>query len=312
MGRGKRGPPQNGQTSLQNYQAQIQLTVAVIVIIFNLMEIFVLKFLQRSRRTFEYLLLSLSISDLLFGITVVVMSTAQIFGCRSVLKQAHFLYLIFAVFISFTYIVGDARSFTSHLAANALQIIVSGTARKLSGHFKRVFFIIGLSWIIPIAVMFGILVDAHVNKNGKVKKQINLGILVCVLFANAFFIPSYIILISKLCNLQNKVAPIDQETTTSSPTSLSTKSTSRVGTNNRTKVNTARQRHILLLTCLTAFAFSGCTLPIAIAQFQSGNGEIPFYAKLLLVLNSALNSVFYFGYWRLRKFVKRRKAKRRT
>jgi len=300
------------KVNFKDYEIMLQLTIAVLVIVLNMIEIFILTVFKkaRRRRTFEVLLLSLSCADLFFGVTVIIMSVSQARESPTITKNTHPLYLVCAMTSVFHIFWITLDRLLVLMLPFHFKILFQ---EKLFAKFKRIHVLVAASWLIPVLVSTAILMKGHLNKEGRIRHLINIGVVVCVLFANCFFIPAYIVLIVKLWVVQSQMnhgsnrEMTDSDKPSFASTSLGEGPSELYSNSQKSRMGriTRKQQHVLLLALLTAVAFSGCTLPFAVEILKNNDKRAPFYSKIMLVVNSALNSIFYFGYWKLRLVLRR-------
>ena len=280
-------------------QQSVLLAIAVIVIIFNIAEIIIISTLNRRIKVYELLLLSLSVSDLLFGFSHGILCVLHLID--------HNKYELFEIaYITSFYFVLTSILNLSWIALDRLWAICWPFSHKYNVTRRRIYILITATWIVTTSAALSLFFFADVifNVDTKVKQtQSNYSTSVATkakytdnsnstksiksrvqLLLSVFILLSYIIF--GFCY---------------GYIIYSVKQSKKLVKVVRDKVHA----NVSIVCILIATVFIALTLPLVLTRFIKGT--VPTWAGLVLVANSAVNSVVYCTPNKCMKHVKRLK-----
>ena len=284
-------------------EKSIELSLGVLIAILNLVEIIMIVKIKRKRKLYEILLLSLSVSDFMFGISNVFVNTFFLAGvCNN-------QYLVTTAFTLYLFFVLTSIFHLSFITIDRLIAVLKPLQHKLILSRKRVYKFLVLLWILAVAIsVFLQILDEFTDtfkrdalkpalqnqepmvtpfpnmerkKNGtqasavpqnllessrkdpSYPKDIQLVLSIIIVVADVAMVLFYFLIIYLTTLRKKKV-------------SSSSKETSKLP--------------FICIAIAAIFVF--CTLPYAIGRFVFG--KAPFWANVILILNSGMNSIAYF------------------
>ena len=254
----------------------ILVVLGLIISILNFIEVVIIARL-RKKKVYEMILLSLSVSDCMFGLSNVIVSSIVVSNsCQfeKLTESSHALYLIFILASIF------------HLIFIALDKVVL-VLKPLQHKAISVIWITTL--VISISLYVGYKVKAEnqnvinketqtVENKSKFTGDMQLLLSVCIVHADALMVVCYSSIIYLTRIKKKKVQSVSE----------------------------ASNRLPIICLCIGA-TFVICTLPFAIAKFSLG--RIVFWTDVPLILNSGMNSIVYFFRAKVNKYHFRKKKK---
>ena len=254
-------------TSLQKQNRSIDLLTGVLVAILNIVEIIMIAKILRKKRIYEIILLSLSVSDCLFGFSNVMVSSiflTELCKRRFLLKIAYVIYVLFILTSIFHLIF---------IAIDRAMIVVIPFKYETIFTTKRLKIGISLLWIfaLTIGISSYIVFELKAHKTAVTRSRKKL-------FRNsAQLVLSIIIVILDLLMILCYSTIMFR---------MSYKNSKDM----RTK--RAEDQRLSALCVVIASVFVTFTLPFAATRLYLG--YVPFWANYALILNSGMNSIVYF------------------
>ena len=287
-------------SSLNTIKMYIKLSLGVLIAILNLIEIIMIVKIRRKKKIYEVLLLSLSISDLMFGISNVVIPIAYL------VHGSMFQGLIDGAYTSYLFFVLTSIFHLLFITMDSLFIVLKPLQHKVFLTRKKVYQILAFLWMLAV-VLSGLLkildeyTEIFTQKNLKTQtdnqeimtteykllnkekfltprpqtppdvmeddenfpRGVEFVLSVVIILADFIMTFSYSLIIFK-SSLKKKKTSSNQE-----------------------------YSHKLQRVCIAiGTTFVLFTLPYAIARFK--HGKTPIWASFILVLNSGMNSIIYF------------------
>ena len=234
------------------------LVIGFLVAVLNIIEIVIIA-RTKKRKKYEVLLLSLSLSDCLFGISNIILASVYISNechARSLLECSYILYLFFVL---------TSMLQLTFMSIDRVIAVVKPFKHKFLLNQRRTNIIIAMLWSFTL-VACGSLFTADELKQLSIQKvesekEMIISITIIVVYVVMTFSYSIIIYHHRL---KNKVA-----------TQL-----------------TKRQKNLPIICIILGATFVLFTLPFALLVFTME--DVPFYANVILVGNSGVNSIIYF------------------
>ena len=234
------------------------LVIGFSVAVLNVIEIVIIARIKK-RKKYEVLLLSLSLSDCLFGISNVLLASLYISNechARSLLECSYILYLFFVL---------TSMLHLTFMSIDRVIAVVKPFKHKFLLNQRRTNIIIAILWSFTL-VACGSLFTADELKQLSIQKvefEKEMIVSITIIVVDIVIIFSYSIIIYHH-RLKNKVA-----------TQL-----------------TKRQKKLPIICIILGATFVLFTLPFALLVFTME--DVPFYANVILVGNSGVNSIVYF------------------
>ena len=234
------------------------LVIGFLVAVLNVIEIVIIARIKK-RKKYEVLLLSLSLSDCLFGISNVLLASLYISNechARSLLECSYILYLFFVL---------TSMLHLTFMSIDRVIAVVKPFKYKFLLNQRRTNIIIAILWSFTL-VACGSLFTADELKQLSIQKvefEKEIIVSITIIVVDIVIIFSYSIIIYHH-RLKNKVA-----------TQL-----------------TKRQKKLPIICIILGATFVLFTLPFALLVFTME--DVPFYANVILVGNSGVNSIVYF------------------
>ena len=234
------------------------LVIGFLVAVLNVIEIVIIARIKK-RKKYEVLLLSLSLSDCLFGISNVLLASLYISNechARSLLECSYILYIFFVL---------TSMLHLTFMSIDRAIAVVKPFKHKFLLNQRRTNIIIAILWSFTL-VACGSLFTADELKQLSIQKvefEKEMIVSITIIVVDIVIIFSYSIIIYHH-RLKNKVA-----------TQL-----------------TKRQKKLPIICIILGATFVLFTLPFALLVFTME--DVPFYANVILVGNSGVNSIVYF------------------
>ena len=278
-----------GSTNGEKITRSINLSFGVLIAVLNVVEIIIITKIKRKKEIYEILLLSLSVSDCLFGLSnafASIIYIASICRLKEMVETAYTLYTFFVLRSIFhlLFITADRllavlkplkhRSYISRRMLYTflavlwiLAVTISGLLQILQD-FTDTFQTsrtLNQSYVETHTPMRNYLVVRKVIREtlNSFKSDMQLVLSVTIIVADVTIVASYFIIIFLTTSRRKKI-------------SSSVKKSNRIST----------------ICVAIAGTFVLFTLPYAAARFTIGAAT--FWADFILVLNSGMNSIVYF------------------
>ena len=255
-----------------NVYRKIDLAAGILIAILNIVEIAMIGKIRRKKRIYEIILLSLSVSDCMFGLSNVVVSSIYLSNTNSYGELLETAYTSYAFFIltSIFHLI--------YIAVDRVMIVLKPLQYKSIFTSKRQKIGIAILWILAFVIgvttytayelteMEPAVSDTQnqpVSQNN-FQKDIQLVLSIVIVVLDFSMVVSYGIIIYRMSYKKRK--------------KLTPKS--------------AKHERLPILCVLIAAVFVLFTMPYAIARVSFGS--VPFWANFILLLNSGMNSLVYF------------------
>ena len=255
-----------------NVYRKIDLAAGILIAILNIVEIAMIGKIRRKKRIYEIILLSLSVSDCMFGLSNVVVSSIYLSNTNSYGELLETAYTSYAFFIltSIFHLI--------YIAVDRVMIVLKPLQYKSIFTSKRQKIGIAILWI--LAFVIGVTTytayeltemepavsdrqNQPVSQNN-FQKDIQLVLSIVIVVLDFSMVVSYGIIIYRMSYKKRK--------------KLTPKS--------------AKHERLPILCVLIAAVFVLFTMPYAITRVSFGS--VPFWANFILLLNSGMNSLVYF------------------
>ena len=272
----------------ENLYRKIDLVAGLLIAILNIVEITMIAKIRRKKRIFEIILMSLSISDCMFGLSNVIVSSIYISNSKKYDE------LLETVYTCYTFFVLTSIFHLIFIAVDRVMIVLKPFQYETIFTKKRLKIGIAVLWITALTIgvityivyeltemelpvsdklnqpvlknrTVPLIVQQAINENeGNFPKDIQLVLSIVIIMLDFSMVISYSIIIYK----------------------MSYKKTENV------VPKTAEDERLPILCVVIATVFVLFTMPYAVARFSFGS--VPFWANFILLLNSGMNSLVYF------------------
>ena len=255
-----------------NVYRKIDLAAGILIAILNIVEIAMIGKIRLKKRIYEIILLSLSVSDCMFGLSNVVVSSIYLSNTNSYGE------LLETAYISYAFFILTSIFHLIYIAVDRVMIVLKPLQYKSIFTSKRQKIGIAILWILAFVIgvttytayelteMEPAVSDTQnqpVSQNN-FQKDIQLVLSIVIVVLDFSMVVSYGIIIYRMSYKKRK--------------KLTPKS--------------AKHERLPILCVLIAAVFVLFTMPYAIARFSFGS--VPFWANFILLLNSGMNSLVYF------------------
>ena len=295
--------PKCGSRVGEKREKSIELSLGVLIAILNLVEIIMIAKIKRKRKLYEILLLSLSVSDFMFGISNVFVN---IFFLAGACGNKHF---VEAAFTTYLFFVLTSIFHLSFITLDRLIAVLKPLQHKLILSRKRVYIFLILLWILSVAISASLQIAnefTSTSKHDTLKAP----------FQNQTFMVTPF---PKLERKKNGIQPIakPQNPQKSPKRDISYPEDTQfvlsiiivvadavivisyfliiyltTFKNKKVSSNSKEKSKLPFICIAIAAIFVLCTLPYAIGRFAFG--KAPFWSNVILILNSGMNSIVYF------------------
>ena len=312
--------PACGEIDNAKLKNSIHLTFGVLIAILNLVEIILIAKIKRKKKIFEVLLLSLSVSDCMFGLSNAFVSipyVASICRFQEIVETAYTLYVFFVLTSIFHLLL---------ITIDRLIAVLKPLKHKTCLSRRRFYKYLAILWI--LAVLISVLlqiIDSFTNTFEKkalvprmrkqsfvttsipesriyrppppprsppprlpseqgthvFRRDMQFTLSVIIIIADVIIISSYSLIIYI--------------------TTFKTKKISRSG-------NQSTRLPVICVAIAATFVLF--TLPYALARLALG--EVPFVPNFILVLNSGMNSIVYFFRLKVSRLCQNKTKKEKT
>ena len=255
-----------------NVYRKIDLAAGILIAILNIVEIAMIGKIRRKKRIYEIILLSLSVSDCMFGLSNVVVSSIYLSNTNSYGE------LLETAYISYAFFILTSIFHLIYIAVDRVMIVLKPLQYKSIFTSKRQKIGITILWILAFVIgvttytayelteMEPAVSDTQnqpVSQNN-FQKDIQLVLSIVIVVLDFSMVVSYGIIIYRMSYKKRK--------------KLTPKS--------------AKHERLPILCVLIAAVFVLFTMPYAITRVSFGS--VPFWANFILLLNSGMNSLVYF------------------
>ena len=255
-----------------NVYRKIDLAAGILIAILNIVEIAMIGKIRLKKRIYEIILLSLSVSDCMFGLSNVVVSSIYLSNTNSYGE------LLETAYISYAFFILTSIFHLIYIAVDRVMIVLKPLQYKSVFTSKRQKIGIAILWILAFVIgvttytayelteMESAVSDRQnqpVSQNN-FQKDIQLVLSIVIVVLDFSMVVSYGIIIYRMSYKKRK--------------KLTPKS--------------AKHERLPILCVLIAAVFVLFTMPYAIARVSFGS--VPFWANFILLLNSGMNSLVYF------------------
>ena len=255
-----------------NVYRKIDLAAGILIAILNIVEIAMIGKIRLKKRIYEIILLSLSVSDCMFGLSNVVVSSIYLSNTNSYGE------LLETAYISYAFFILTSIFHLIYIAVDRVMIVLKPLQYKSIFTSKRQKIGIAILWILAFVIgvttytayelteMEPAVSDTQnqpVSQNN-FQKDIQLVLSIVIVVLDFSMVVSYGIIIYRMSYKKRK--------------KLTPKS--------------AKHERLPILCVLIAAVFVLFTMPYAIARVSFGS--VPFWANFILLLNSGMNSLVYF------------------
>ena len=255
-----------------NVYRKIDLAAGILIAILNIVEIAMIGKIRLKKRIYEIILLSLSVSDCMFGLSNVVVSSIYLSNTNSYGE------LLETAYISYAFFILTSIFHLIYIAVDRVMIVLKPLQYKSIFTSKRQKIGIAILWI--LAFIIGVTTytayeltemepavsdrqNQPVSQNN-FQKDIQLVLSIVIVVLDFSMVVSYGIIIYRMSYKKRK--------------KLTPKS--------------AKHERLPILCVLIAAVFVLFTMPYAITRVSFGS--VPFWANFILLLNSGMNSLVYF------------------
>ena len=255
-----------------NVYRKIDLAAGILIAILNIVEIAMIGKIRLKKRIYEIILLSLSVSDCMFGLSNVVVSSIYLSNTNSYGE------LLETAYISYAFFILTSIFHLIYIAVDRVMIVLKPLQYKSIFTSKRQKIGIAILWILAFVIgvttytayelteMEPAVSDTQnqpVSQNN-FQKDIQLVLSIVIVVLDFSMVVSYGIIIYRMSYKKRK--------------KLTPKS--------------AKHERLPILCVLIAAVFVLFTMPYAITRVSFGS--VPFWANFILLLNSGMNSLVYF------------------
>ena len=294
--------PQCGSKVGEKLEKSTELSLGVLIAILNLVEIIMIVKIKRKKKLYEILLLSLSVSDFMFGISNIFVN---IFFLAGACTNEHLLETAFTLYVFF---VLTSIFHLSFITVDRLIAVLKPLQHKTILSRKRVNTFLILLWIVAVMISAPLqLLDEftgtfesdtntvmqnqdfittpfpNLRKAGNRTQPTRLTQDLSMSMKRDKTYPEDIQLVLSIIIVVVDVLIILSYFTIIYFTTLRKKTVSS---------NWSKANKLPFICIAIAAIFVFCTLPYAIGRFAYG--KAPFWANVLLILNSGMNSIVYF------------------
>ena len=267
-----------------NVYRKIDLAAGILIAVLNIVEIAMIAKIRRKKRIYEIILLSLSMSDCMFGLSNVVVSSIYLSNTNSYGE------LLETAYISYAFFILTSIFHLIYIAVDRVMIVLKPLQYKSIFTSKRQKIGIAILWILAfvigvttytayeLAEMEPAVSDRQnqpVSRNN-FQKDIQLVLSIVIVVLDFSMVVSYGIIIYRMSYKKRK---------TFTPKS-------------------AKHERLPILCVLIAAVFVLFTMPYAITRVSFGS--VPFWANFILLLNSGMNSLVYFFRQKIEKHNKQK------
>lgn len=285
----------------EQQKRSIDLSTSIIIAILNIVEIVMIAKLKRKKKIYELVLLSLSVSDCMFCLINVIVSSIFLHqACQEYLLEAAYVLYVFFIMTSTLHLI--------LIALDRVMIVLIPVGYKSKVTTKRIRSGIAVIWILALTISATVylsyeltlpepFVRRHKRSIPTNDTIIMTSTLTPSLLPQPFHIHAQRVL--SICIVTLDLIMILCYSTIIYQMSFKHK---------KVISNKSSQNHRLPILCvIIVIVFAIFTLPYAIARFYLGH--VPFWANYVLIWNSGMNSIVYFFRSKIEKQQRRKTPK---
>ena len=300
-------------SSNKKIKRSIDLSFGVLIAILNIVEIIMIAKITRKKKIYEILLLSLSVSDCMFGISNVFVSITFIADLYTLtdLRETAYTFYVFFVLTSIFHLL--------FIAVDRLVAVLKPLKHKIYLSRRRFYIFLAILWILAVMVSALLqLLDKFTDtfERKKLISKMSNETLATTSIPSPKISPrsvspqNNLVVVEETSNSFKSdmqlslsviiiIADVTMVMSYSFIIYLTTFQTKKVA-------STQKQSHRLPAICIAiASVFVLFTLPYAIATFVLGVAT--FWPNLILVLSSGVNSIVYFFRVKISRYCKAKK-----
>ena len=278
----------------------IDLATAVLIAILNVVEISLIIKIKRKKKIYEIILVSLSVSDCMFGLSNVIVSSIYLSN------SCKYDDLIETAYVSYAFFVLTSIFHLIFIAVDRVMIVLKPFQYKNLFTTNRLKIGIAVLWILAFIIGVSAYTSYELNEmeptvteglNQSVSRNSTIVLITqpitkgkrerfqndMQLVLSIIIVTMDVLMIFCYCTIIYQMSFVKRK-------NLNTK--------------TPEDARLPILCVGIAAVFIIFTLPYAIARFYLG--KIPFWANLILLLNSGMNSVVYFFRQKIEKYNKKK------
>lgn len=271
----------------ETLKRSIDLCAGFLIAILNAIEIIMITKIKRKKRIYEIILMSLSVSDCLFGVSNIAVSSVYLS------RSERYKDLLEAVYTTYGFFVLTSVFHLMFIGADRLMIVLIPFKYDHIFSRTRLKIAILIIWILAFGVGVSTYatyelihseaaIDDKPNKSVKFQKNIQLVLSIIIIILDFFMVLCYSTIIYQMWDKTE---------------------------NGKTTKNGDNER-LPILCVIIASVFVLFTLPYAMCRLFMG--RVKFWAGFILLLNSGMNSVVYFFRRRIEKGQRKRSKCRQT
>ena len=283
-----------GTTDLAKQNRSIDLSTGFLIALLNIVEIVMIARIKRKKRIYELILLSLSVSDCMFGLSNVIVSSIVLSQhCGNNLFGRAYAFHVFFVLTSIFHLI--------FIAVDRLMIVLIPFQYETIFTTKRLRIGVAVLWILSLAIGVTSYLTYEFTTPGLTFRALNISS-----SRNNSFVTRPV---TRLIPTKQRFQPVAQLVLSIVIVTLdflmifcySTIIYQMSFKNRKTVATPAEDDHQLPFLCVfIAGVFVMFTLPYVATRFYLG--YVPFWANYILILNSGMNSIVYFFRQRIEKY----------
>ena len=278
----------------------IDLATAVLIAILNVVEISLIIKIKRKKKIYEIILVSLSVSDCMFGLSNVIVSSIYLSN------SCKYDDLIETAYVSYAFFVLTSIFHLIFIAVDRVMIVLKPFQYKNLFTTNRLKIGIAVLWILAFIIGVSAYTSYELNEmeptvteglNQSISRNSTIVLITqpitkgkrerfqndMQLVLSIIIVTMDVLMIFCYCTIIYQMSFVKRK-------NLNTK--------------TPEDARLPILCVVIAAVFIIFTLPYAIARFYLG--KIPFWANFILLLNSGMNSVVYFFRQKIEKYNKKK------
>ena len=277
----------------------IDLATAFLIAVLNVVEISLIIKIKRKKRIYEIILVSLSVSDCMFGLSNVIVSSIYLSN------SCKYDDLIETAYVSYAFFVLTSIFHLILIAVDRVMIVLKPFQYKTLFTTKRLKIGIAVLWV--LAFIIGVstytvyeltemepTVSERLNQSVSQNRTVALTAKPITKGKRERFQDDMQLVLSIIIVTMDALMVFCYSTIIYQMSFVKRKNLNK---------KTAEDARLPILCVGIAAVFIFFTLPYAIARFYLG--KIPFWANFILLLNSGMNSIVYFFRQRIEKYHKK-------
>ena len=290
-----------GATDLVKQNRSIDLATGFLIAFLNIVEIVMIARIKRKKRIYELILMSLSVSDCMFGLSNVIVSSIVLSqNCRDNLFGRAYVFHVFFVMTSIFHLI--------FIAVDRVMIVLIPFRYETIFTTKRLRNGVAALWILSFAIGATSYLAYEFTTPGTTFRALNISS-----SRNSSLVTKPA---TRPIPTKQRFQPLAQLLLSIVIVTLdflmifcySTIIYQMSFKNRKTVAAPAENDHQLPFLCLfIAGVFVMFTLPYAATRFYLGH--VPFWANYILTLNSGMNSVIYFFRQRIENYFNKKTSK---